>query len=172
MKYEREKEGWTYQTLARKMDAAGCKVAISSLNRLEKDNPPRRVNVDEVLAFCEVFGLDFETMITAPSSSEPTHIVVALQHYSDRVERLTHERGEVLRSEKQLLDRARKSSRDSIEQAVRTWSTSLRIDESLVPRFIAFLTGDTQQSPWANAIGGTVERPPGTGNLLNQETGE
>ncbi len=60
---EREARDWTYEVLSRRMEEAGCPIHISALHKLEKGHPPRRVTVDELVAFSNVFGVGVEELV-------------------------------------------------------------------------------------------------------------
>lgn len=61
--YEREKRGWTYESIANRMEAEGCPIQLTALHKIEKGDPPRRVTLDEALALARVFDLDLEEFI-------------------------------------------------------------------------------------------------------------
>jgi transcriptional regulator with XRE-family HTH domain len=54
---EREGRGWTYEALATRMTEAGCPIQSSAIYKIEKGDPPRRITVDELLAFSSAFAL-------------------------------------------------------------------------------------------------------------------
>lgn len=62
--YEREQRGWSYAGLALRMTKAGCKIDQSALYKIEKADPPRRITVDELVGFAEVFGLTLVELTT------------------------------------------------------------------------------------------------------------
>jgi transcriptional regulator with XRE-family HTH domain len=66
IKQEREARGWSTVTLAEKMAEAGHPVNQAAIWRIESGKPRRRVNLDEALGFCTVFGLTMDEL-TAPS---------------------------------------------------------------------------------------------------------
>lgn len=53
--YERERRGLSYEALAEAMTKVGCAINASSIYKIEKGNPPRRISVDELAALAEVF---------------------------------------------------------------------------------------------------------------------
>lgn len=55
VEYEREKRGLSYEALAKAMTDAGCKIQGSAIYKIEKADPPRRITVDELTAFAEIF---------------------------------------------------------------------------------------------------------------------
>lgn len=61
--YEREQRGWSYQVLAKRMGDAGCPIDQSAVYKIEKHNPPRRITVDEPVAFSTVFGVSVADLL-------------------------------------------------------------------------------------------------------------
>lgn len=55
VEYEREKRGLSYEALAKAMTDTGCKIQGSAIYKIEKAEPPRRITVDELTAFADVF---------------------------------------------------------------------------------------------------------------------
>lgn len=66
--YEREQRGWSYEALAKRMTAAACPINQSSIYKIEKGQPRRRVTVDELLGFSTVLGLDVAELLLPPEA--------------------------------------------------------------------------------------------------------
>lgn len=66
---EREARAWTYEGLAKRMTDAGCSLTGSAIFKIEKGDPPRRIVVDELVAFSEVFGLPVAELLVPPEFS-------------------------------------------------------------------------------------------------------
>ncbi|MFC6286816.1 helix-turn-helix domain-containing protein [Nocardioides sp. GCM10027113] len=64
--YEREARGWTYENLAAHMSRAGCPINPSALYKIEKNDPPRRITVDEFFALSRVFGVSLTSLARPP----------------------------------------------------------------------------------------------------------
>lgn len=64
VKYEREKRGLSYEALAKAMTDAGCKIQGSAIYKIEKADPPRRITVDELTAFADVFETSVSDLLT------------------------------------------------------------------------------------------------------------
>lgn len=62
---EREERGMSYDGLASRMTAAGCAINASALYKIEKGSPPRRITVDELVAFSRVFETTVADLITS-----------------------------------------------------------------------------------------------------------
>lgn len=63
---EREDRGWTYDGLAERMTQSGCPVDPSAIYKIEKGKPPRRIVVDELVSFAQVFGVPVEDLLLPP----------------------------------------------------------------------------------------------------------
>lgn len=61
---EREYRKLSYEGLARLMTDTGCSMQGSAIYKIEKGNPPRRITVDELVAFAGVFDTDVQEMLT------------------------------------------------------------------------------------------------------------
>ncbi|GHE32505.1 hypothetical protein GCM10018771_10550 [Streptomyces cellulosae] len=66
IKQEREARGWSTVALAEKMAEAGHPVNQAAIWRIESGKPRRRVNLDEALGFCQVFGLTMDELTAPP----------------------------------------------------------------------------------------------------------
>lgn len=62
--HERERRGQSYEALAEAMTKAGCAIAGSSIYKIEKGTPPRRVSVDELVTLAQVWDLPVEDLLT------------------------------------------------------------------------------------------------------------
>jgi transcriptional regulator with XRE-family HTH domain len=61
---ERQARGMSYEALAKAMTKVGCSINASSLYKIEKGSPPRKVTVEELVAFHQVFDLSIENLLT------------------------------------------------------------------------------------------------------------
>lgn len=61
--HERERLGMSYEGLADRMTKAGCAIQPSAIYKIEKAKPPRRISVDELVAFSAVFGVPVEQLL-------------------------------------------------------------------------------------------------------------
>ena len=64
--YEREVRGWTYDGLAKRMTDVGCAINQSGLYKIERGEPRRRITVDELVAFSQVFEIPVEQLLLPP----------------------------------------------------------------------------------------------------------
>ncbi|BAS16542.1 hypothetical protein AHiyo8_48450 [Arthrobacter sp. Hiyo8] len=62
----RLKEGWSYADLSQRMAAVGCAIERSSLQKIERGTPRRKITVNELVAFAAVFGIDVTDLLVSP----------------------------------------------------------------------------------------------------------
>lgn len=59
----RSERDWSYGDLARHLAGVGCKIERSSLLKIEKGEPRRRITVNELVGFAAVFGTTVEDLV-------------------------------------------------------------------------------------------------------------
>jgi transcriptional regulator with XRE-family HTH domain len=64
--YERERLGLKQAGLARVMTNAGYKMTQSTISKFEQTDNPRRITVDELTAFSQVFGIRADQLLLPP----------------------------------------------------------------------------------------------------------
>jgi transcriptional regulator with XRE-family HTH domain len=81
---ERERRGWSYEVLAKKLTDAGCPIQGSAIYKVEKGTPRRRITVDELVALSTVLETSVEDLLTPIEliRKEQAHAII------DRVEPL------------------------------------------------------------------------------------
>ncbi len=62
----RAERKWTYRDLAKEMGDVGCAIEPSALQKIEKGTPPRRIVVNELVAFATVFSVDIADLLVSP----------------------------------------------------------------------------------------------------------
>ncbi len=93
IRWERENRGWTPASLAHRMTQLGCPMNQSAIWKIENNDPPRRITVDELVAFARVFAVDnVDEMLLAPEVVGDKMIVELLQ----KLRALTEQRMNVL----------------------------------------------------------------------------
>ena len=63
IQHERERRKLSYEALAQLVTAAGCKIQGSAIYKIEKATPPRRITVDELTAFADVFDVSVSELL-------------------------------------------------------------------------------------------------------------
>jgi len=71
---ERQRRGWSYEGTAARMTQAGCPIQGSAIYKIEKGSPRRRVSVDELVAFAEIFEITLPGML---EPADPVDILIA-----------------------------------------------------------------------------------------------
>jgi len=65
----RASRGWSLADLERRLDEAGRPILRSGLSKIESGE--RRVDVDDLAAFCQVFGVEPSELLGLPTSDSP-----------------------------------------------------------------------------------------------------
>jgi len=60
---ERAARGWSLETLANAMSECGCSIDQSAIYKIEKGEPRRRITVDELVAFSDVWAIPVERLL-------------------------------------------------------------------------------------------------------------
>jgi transcriptional regulator with XRE-family HTH domain len=94
---ERTKRGWSYETLAKMLTAAGCSIQGSGIYKIEKADPPRRITVDELLALAQVFDTTVEDLLTPIE-------VLERERAQELLKDLQQHDGELLRTIRRFFD--------------------------------------------------------------------
>lgn len=63
----RTKEGWSFADLSQRMADAGCPIERSSLQKIERGKPRRKITVNELVAFSVVFHMAIPDLLVSPS---------------------------------------------------------------------------------------------------------
>ncbi len=75
---ERQRQGLSAAELARRMTRAGCAMNQSAIARIEQYDPPRRITVDELVAFAKVFDLEIYDLLLPPHDAFDRELVTVL----------------------------------------------------------------------------------------------
>lgn len=74
---EREHRGLSAAGLARLMTDRGCPINQSAINKIEQGDPPRRITVDELVAFAQIFGLEIDDLLTPAHAARDREVELA-----------------------------------------------------------------------------------------------
>lgn len=84
---EREKRGWTYEGLAKRMTDVGCPINQSALYKVEQAKPRRRITVDELVALARVFDIPAGDLLTDPKLLAYKVVVPLLDEWRGTLQR-------------------------------------------------------------------------------------
>lgn len=161
--FEREARGWSPQGLASRMTEAGCAIQASAIYKIEKADPPRRITVDELVAFSQVFEIPVGQLLIPPDIAAANELVDLVLKW----DRAQDKQVEASRELDDAWDRLEKwvgthvEQREMVEKAVRYWSeTYFEGGHDLrVARTMMRLTGDAEWKKRAKAaLDAEVER--------------
>ena len=72
---ERTERAWTIDGLAKRMTDAGCNMTGSAIFKIEKGEPRRRIVVDELVAFSQVFGIPLDELLMPPETARKAEVI-------------------------------------------------------------------------------------------------
>lgn len=81
--HEREARGWSPEGLASRMTRAGCSINLSAIYKIEKADPPRRITVDELVGFAEVFGIPVQDLLLPAEIAARADLLAILTTWDD-----------------------------------------------------------------------------------------
>ncbi len=81
--YERERRGWTYDSLAKRMTDAGCPINQSAIYKIEKGRPRRRITVDELVALSQVLDMPIEHLLLPPELAATQRLGELLREWEE-----------------------------------------------------------------------------------------
>jgi transcriptional regulator with XRE-family HTH domain len=87
IKSERAQRGWTLESLAKRMEAVGCPIQPSGLFKIERAEGRRRITVDELVAFGQVFGIPIGELTLDPSLAVPSAAAALIEELWHAMER-------------------------------------------------------------------------------------
>lgn len=100
---ERERRDWSLTDLARRMTDAGCPLHASAIHKIEKGDPPRRISLNEAVAFAQVFGLPLGALILGPGVVATKEALAMWTKYEAATERYLAARQELEDVERRLV---------------------------------------------------------------------
>lgn len=122
--FEREARGWSPQGLAARMTKAGCPIQASAIYKIEKGDPPRRITVDELVAFSRVFALPVDHLLLPPElvvADELAELVIAWDQADDAVLAAREQEASAWDTLRAWIDE-HPEHLDKVEQVFRHWS--------------------------------------------------
>ncbi len=79
--YERERRGWSYEGLAKRMTDVGCAINQSAIYKIEKGQPRRRITVDELVALQRVLEIPFDLLLLPPELAATQQLAELLRDW-------------------------------------------------------------------------------------------
>jgi len=139
----RQVHSWSYEELAHRMTDAGCKIHPTGIYKTEKEG--RRVTIEELVTYAEVFGTSPESLLQYGGEREPRTLeiwrdllsaerIMAILRatqaaYDDLIRGVrleVHRNNELKARVKERLDRSHASQRRELEQT----ADQMRVDIS------------------------------------------
>ncbi|WP_430868964.1 helix-turn-helix domain-containing protein [Demequina aurantiaca] len=165
---ERTSRGWSYGALSKELSRIQCKIAPSSLHRIERGIPPRPISAEELFAFAEVFGVDVTQLAQPASEHFRTKAFTLLERHALNAEAMVDLRQADAFTTAELLDACRHLPDDTLEDVVNSWIEHAELVRgsfedvpTLASKLISFLKQQPNATtPFVDAIGGDALRVP------------
>jgi transcriptional regulator with XRE-family HTH domain len=157
---ERDARGWTNDGLARRMTDAGCAMTGSAIFKIEKGSPPRRIVVDELVAFAKVFGVSVEELLLPPevaAQRELARLVVAWNNADDAARAATDKRDEAWETLKTYVGDHPETGA-LLEEIFRTWAESYFAEEHRDGAAALKMWQLTRDEKWAKIVKQDIDR--------------
>ncbi len=122
--HEREQRGMTYEGLAKRMTDVGCPIQPSAIFKIEKADPPRRITVDELVGFAEVFAVPVEQLLMPPEVLEAealTDLFIAWESASRVLTAAKEEEAEARQAIEQYVA-SRPQTEEVLQRIIRAWA--------------------------------------------------
>ena len=151
---ERDVRGWTNEGLAKRMTDAGCAMTGSAIFKIEKGSPPRRIVVDELVAFAKVFGVTVEELLLPPEVAvqrELARLVVEWNYADDAARAATEKRDEAWASLQTYVDE-HPDSGPLLEEVFRTWAETYFAEEHRDGATAFKMWQLTHDAKWADIV--------------------
>ncbi|MDP9093410.1 MAG: helix-turn-helix domain-containing protein [Actinomycetota bacterium] len=78
---ERDHRGMSYAGLAKRMTDLGIPMQKTTIFKIEKGDPPRRVSIDELVGFARVFDLEIDEILRPPSELMEAYVVELIERF-------------------------------------------------------------------------------------------
>lgn len=158
--HEREARGMTPAGLASRMTQVGCPINASAIYKIEKADPPRRITVDELVAFAEVFGVTIEDLLLPPEvASDRALRELVLAWTAARVDV-----GPVIAREREAFANLAQYAADhpdvwpSLTELMQEWAANSLTDEERDRGFAIKMTQLTGDNSWLGVADGSISR--------------
>jgi transcriptional regulator with XRE-family HTH domain len=147
--FERQRRGWTYDGLAKRMTDLGCPIQASGLYKIETPDPKtgrrRRITVDELAGLSHAFGIRIPDLLEHADAADDarflTLFAMAQNTYHDMaILRLAH-RGQMDELVQLCTDGDAGAARtEQVRRRLAEWDTALHENDDPDPLHREFLT--------------------------------
>lgn len=169
VRLERMERSWSYERLSKELAGFHCKVAASSLHKIERGAPRRSISVDELFALADVFDTDVLELAQPASVHFAERARKLLERHSRSAEMFVDSRREDRKTVSDLREASRHLDEAARERVARDWvkDASRRLgrfedSKAFEAELTGFLDPDSlSASPFAAAIDGDATRVPG-----------
>lgn len=168
IRVERTARGWSYATLSKHLARIQCKLAPSSLHRIERGEPLRTISAEELFAFAEVFGIDVAQLAQPASHHFRARAATLLERHALNAEAMVDLRLSDAAVTSELVDACQHLSDEELRTVIDSWIEHASVvrgtfedEEALAGHLFRFLRQvSNAATPFWDAIGGEAMRVP------------
>jgi transcriptional regulator with XRE-family HTH domain len=164
----RTERGWSYERLSKELAILGCRVAISSLHKIERGTPRRPISVDELFALAAVFKMDVLSLAEPLAIRDRARVKRLLDRYARDVEEMVDWRQDAHETVEALLAAAKHVDDDVLRKIVSDWTKFAALtrgrfedEHAFEDDLFRFLRHGATPSPFDAAINSDSRRVPG-----------
>jgi transcriptional regulator with XRE-family HTH domain len=169
VRLERTNRGWSYDRLSKELAGVRCRVAPSSLHKIERGTPRRSISVDELFALAKVFDTDVLALAQSASAHFSERASTLLERHARAAETFVEARLEDHRTVSELHKASQHLEGTERERIVRDWVRHAALTQGMFKdsrafedELVDFLDPATSaESPFAAAIDGDAIEVPG-----------
>lgn len=156
---ERERRGWSYDGLASRMTKIGCAIQSSAIYKIEKAAPPRRITVDELVGFSQVFALPVQNLLMPPEVAAKERLLDLLAEWE--VARSRYAAAQVERDEAQNELRSyvqeNPDVHDALESALSNWVEATFEQENKPGAVEVWMWNLTREAEWGRRAKAAID---------------
>lgn len=164
----RTERGWSYERLSKELATLGCRVAISSLHKIERGTPRRPISVNELFAFAAVFKMDVLALAEPLAIRNRARVKRLLDRHARDAEDMVDWRQAARETVEALLATTQHVDDDVLREIVSHWIQNAALsrgrfedEDAFEDDLFRFLRHGATPSPFDAAINSDSRRVPG-----------
>lgn len=157
--HERESRGWSYDGLASRMTKIGCAIQSSAIYKIEKADPPRRITVDELVGFSEVFAVPVQHLLMPPEIAAKERLLDLLTEWE-----LTRQKYAAAAEDREAAEKDLRAYvvenpdvRDALEAALTNWVEATFDDEHKPGALEVWMWNLTRDPDWGQRAKAAID---------------
>jgi transcriptional regulator with XRE-family HTH domain len=164
----RTERGWSYERLSKELATLGCRVAASSLHKIERGTPRRPISVNELFALAAVFGMDVLAFAEPATIRNRERVKRLFDRHARDAEDMVKSRQAAHETVEALLAAAQQVDDSDLREIVSHWIQNAALsrggfedEDAFEDDLFRFLRHGATPSPFDAAINSDSRRVPG-----------